>query len=112
MPVNPKGSDNGTSLTPSGVDIAGDYIFVGMVKPEDGKLYTHVLRISDGSYVGSLAPGPEVGGNAGWLDMPYSIQAMKRKNGEYFVLTEEDFRGKNLLYRWRPKDSSETTHAE
>jgi hypothetical protein len=102
LPVNPKGSDKGTPLTPSAVDVAGNYLFVGMVKPDDGKIYTHVLSVADGTYVGSLAPGPEVGGNAGWQDMPYSIQALKRKDGEYLVLVEEDWRGKNLLYRWRP----------
>jgi hypothetical protein len=55
-------------------------------------------------YVGSLAPGAEVGGNAGWQDMPYAVQALKRKDGEYLILVEEDWRGKNLLYRWRPDD--------
>jgi hypothetical protein len=102
LPVNPKGSDKGTPLTASAVDVAGDYLFVGMVKPDDGKVYTHVLKVADGTYVGSLAPGPEVGGKAGWQDMPYSIQALRRKDGEYLILVEEDFRGKNLLYRWRP----------
>ena len=38
--------------------------------------------------------------------MPYSVQALKRKDGEYLVLVEEDFRGKNLLYRWRPDASA------
>jgi hypothetical protein len=102
LPNNPKGSDKGTPLTPESVDVAGDYLFVGMVKPDDGKQYTHVLGVADGRYVGSLAPGPEVGGNAGWQDMPFAIQALRRKNGEYLVLVEEDWRGKNLLYRWRP----------
>ena len=102
MPVNPTG-ENGKPLSPQGVDIAGDYLFAGMVKPDDGKQYTHILRLSDGGYVGSLAPGPEVGSMAGWQDMPYSVQAFRRKNGEYLILAEEDFRGKNLLYRWTPQ---------
>ena len=105
LPVNPKGNDQKKPLTASAADIAGDYLFLGMVKPDDGKLYTHILRLSDGGYVGSFAPGPEVGGpgSAGWQDMPYSVQAFQRKNGEYLVLAEEDWRGKNLLYRWMPK---------
>ena len=65
----------------------------------NGKQYTHVLGVANGRYVGSLVPGPEVGGNAGWQDMPYAIQALGAKNGEYLVLVEEDWRGKNLLYR-------------
>lgn len=104
LPMNPRGSDDSKPLTPSAVDIAGDYLFAGMVKPDDGKQYTHILRLSDGEYVGSLNPGHEVGGQAGWQDMPYSIQAFRRKNGEYLILAEEDFRGKNLLYRWRPEN--------
>jgi hypothetical protein len=89
-------------LTPSSITVAGAYLFAGSVKPIAGKQRVHVQRLSDGGYVGSFAPGPGTGGNAGWLDMPYSIQAMRRKNGEYLILVEEDFRGKNLLYRWRP----------
>lgn len=104
LPINAKGSDDGGPLTPEGVSVAGDFLFVGMVKPEAGKQYVHILRVSDGSYVGSFKPGEEVGGNAGWQDMPYSVQAMKCKNGEYLVLVEEDFRGKNLLYRWKPEE--------
>jgi hypothetical protein len=107
LPANPKGTDEGAPLTPNAVDIAGDYLFVGMVKPEAGKQQTHIYRISDAKYVGTLEPGPEVGGNAGWQDMPYAVQALRRKNGEYLILVEEDWRGKNLLYRWRPARSGE-----
>jgi hypothetical protein len=104
LPFNAHGSDQGGSLSASGVAAAGDYLFVGMVKPDDGRQYVHILRLSDGSYVGSFKPGDEVGGNAAWQDMPYSVQAMKGKNGEYLVLVEEDWRGKNLLYRWIPEE--------
>lgn len=102
LPTNPKGSDDGKPLTPNSVDLAGEYLFIGMVKPDAGKQYTHIFRAADGRYVGSLHPGPEVGGNAGWQDMPFAVQALKRKNGEYLILVEEDWRGKNLLYRWQP----------
>ena len=103
LPRNPKGSDQGGPLSACSVCIAGDYLFFGMVKPEDGKQYVHILRIADGSYAGSFAPGSSVGGNAGWEDMPYAITAMQRRNGDYLVLVEEDWRGKNLLYRWKPQ---------
>ncbi|CCW36716.1 hypothetical protein CTKA_01156 [Chthonomonas calidirosea] len=111
MPVNPHGNDQGQPLTPQAVDVAGDYLFVGMVKPEDNRQYTHIFRVSDGSYVGSLYPGPEVGENAGWQDMPYAVQAYRRKNGEYLVLVEEDWRGKNLLYRWWPNGRQQSANA-
>jgi hypothetical protein len=106
LPTNPRGTDDGKPLTPQAIAVAGDYLFVGMVKPEGGKQYTHVLGAADGKYVGSFAPGPEVGGNAGWQDMPYAVQALKRKDGEYLILVEEDWRGKNLVYRWRPAASA------
>jgi hypothetical protein len=89
-------------LTPQAMDIAGDYMFLGMVKPTDGKQFVHIMRLSDGSYIGTFKPGPETGDGHGWLDMPYAVQAFKRQNGEYLILVEEDWRGKNLLYRWRP----------
>lgn len=94
-------------LTPSSVCFAGDYMFFGMVKPTNEREYVHAFRVSDGGYAGSFEPGPAVVGKGdgvgvGWLDMPYSTQAFKRKNGEYLILAEEDWRGKNLLYRWKP----------
>jgi hypothetical protein len=89
-------------LTPSSVSLAGGYLFFGMVKPTNGKQYVHIYRTSDGGYAGSFEPDPAAVGGAGWLDMPYSTQAFRRKNGEYLVLAEEDWRGKNLLYRWTP----------
>ncbi|MDX1953318.1 MAG: hypothetical protein SFY81_14150 [Verrucomicrobiota bacterium] len=103
LPLNPDGEGKGKPLSPESLAIAGDYMFVGMVKPEDGKQPVHILKQADGSHVGTFVPGPEVGGNAGWQDMPYAVQAMRRKDGEYLILVEEDWRGKNLLYRWRPE---------
>jgi hypothetical protein len=102
LPLNPDGEGKGKPLSPESLALAGDYVFVGMVKPEGGKQQVHILKREDGGYVGTLVPGPEVGGNAGWQDMPYAVQALMRKNGEYLVLVEEDWRGKNLLYRWTP----------
>ena len=42
LPANPKGTDEGTPLSPSSVCLVGDYLFFGMVKPEDGKQYVHI----------------------------------------------------------------------
>ncbi len=100
--MNPKANDEGKPLSPNSLALAGDYLFVGMVKPEQGRQQVHTLNLEDGSYVGTFVPGPEAGGNAGWEDMPHAVQALKRKSGEYLVLVEEDWRGKNLLYRWKP----------
>jgi hypothetical protein len=80
---------------------AGDYIFTGGWK-ERGRIY--VNRMSDGGQVGVLDPGPSIGGveNTGWIDVLTGISAHARKNGEYLVFVEEDFKAKVILYRWRP----------
>lgn len=104
MPINPKGSEKGGPLTAKSVALAGDYMFVGMVKDDGpGQHYTHIYQLKDGSYAGSLKPDSEaVGDGFGWIDMVTGVQAIRRSNGEYLVLIEEDWRGKNLLYRWKP----------
>jgi hypothetical protein len=95
-------TDKQGPLTPQSVDIAGNYLFAGMVMPNDGKQLVHVMNLSNGEYVGTFSPGKATGEGWGWEDMPYAIQATKRKDGEYLILVEEDWRGKNILYRWRP----------
>ncbi len=102
LPMTPDGEGKGKPLSAESVAVVGDYLFVGMCKPQDGRQYIHVFTTRDAGYVGSFWPGESVGGQAGWLDMPYAIQGLRRQNGEYLLLVEEDFRGKNLLYRWRP----------
>jgi hypothetical protein len=101
LPRDGNSDPNEGPLSPKSLAFAGEYLFAGMVKPTQGKQMVHVLSASDGQYVGTLTPGPEVG-EVGWLDMPYAVQAMRRRNGEYLILVEEDYRGKNLVYRWLP----------
>ena len=36
-------------LTPEAVDIAGQYMFAGMVMPNDGKQFVHIMKLSDGA---------------------------------------------------------------
>lgn len=83
------------------VAAAGDYVFTGGWK-ERGRIF--VNRISDGASVGVFDPGEIVGGvkNTGWIDLLTGITAHRRKNGEYLVFVEEDYRAKVLMYRWRP----------
>ncbi|MCS7254608.1 MAG: hypothetical protein NZ781_11380, partial [Armatimonadetes bacterium] len=54
-----------------------------------------------GEKVGVMFPGREVGGNSGWIDMVHGIHALKTSSGDYLVVVEEDWRGKNLVYHWR-----------
>jgi hypothetical protein len=80
---------------------AGDYVFTGGWK-ERGRIW--VNRLNDGAEVGVFDPGASVGGvqNTGWIDILTGITAFKRKNGEYLVFVEEDYKAKVLLYRWKP----------
>ena len=91
-------------LYPKSMDVAGDHLFVVAVKPTKGRpALVSVFGLTDGSPVGTMAPGPEVGGGSGWVDQSHGLRAMRCKDGEYRVLVEEGARGKNLLYRWTPK---------
>lgn len=93
-------------IMPKCIDIAGDYLFVAYVWRGEGEGNNPPVRIyrrDNGSFVGELRPGGVVGTAHGWVDMVQAISAFKRSNGEYVILVEEDYRGKNVLYRWTPR---------
>jgi hypothetical protein len=54
--------------------------------------------------VGTLDPGPALGGvkSTGWIDIFTGITANKRKDGDFLIFAEEDYKAKAILYRWRP----------
>lgn len=83
------------------VTAVGDYVFTGGWK-ERGRIW--VNRLSDGAPVGVLEPNATIGGieSTGWIDILTGITAFKRKNGEYLVFVEEDYKAKSILYRWTP----------
>ncbi len=90
-------------LYPKSMDTAGDCLFTVAVKATKGRpAIVSVFSLKDGSPIGTMAPGPEVGGASGWVDQSHGLRATRCRNGEYRVLVEEDYRGKNLLYRWTP----------
>jgi len=78
------------------VTMAGDYLFAGESRAPNT---IHVYSKATGAQVSSLLPGPEVGSTAGWLDIPYALNAYQRDNGEYLIFSEEDNFAKALLYR-------------
>ncbi|KYC43872.1 hypothetical protein WA1_01600 [Scytonema hofmannii PCC 7110] len=82
-------------LTPSAVDVARDYVFAVTVK----KAEVYVYNAKTGALVKTLKPGSEVGGESGWVDIPYGVRAFRRSNGEYLVFVEEDHKGKVIMYR-------------
>jgi hypothetical protein len=91
------------NITPTSMDVAGDYLFY-VEQYEFGRGRVHVHHLVNGAYVGYLDPDASVGGrpNCGWFDMANSLTAFRRANGEYLLVVEEDFRAKNLIYRWKP----------
>ncbi len=100
-PVNPTG-EFGKPLTPEGIALAGDYLFIGMCKPDADRQRTYAMETKTGKLVGAFEPTEDIGFNASWQDMPYSVAAMQRKDGTYLIMVEEDWRGKNIVYRWDP----------
>lgn len=88
--------EKGETVMPASFTVAGDYVFTVEVKNAQVEVYNR----RTGAHVGSMAPGPEVDRKSGWVDVPYGISAHRRANGEYIILVEEDWLGKNLMYRW------------
>ncbi|HLP89478.1 MAG TPA: hypothetical protein VK184_12910 [Nostocaceae cyanobacterium] len=77
------------------MSVAGDYVFAITFKTAE--VYVH--NAATGKLVGKLKPGPEVGGESGWIDIPYGIRAFRRSNGEYLIFAEENWKGKVIVYQ-------------
>ncbi|NLI01022.1 MAG: hypothetical protein GX446_16190 [Chthonomonadales bacterium] len=61
----------------------------------------HVFDRATGAKLGEMTPGPEVHRESGWVDFPDAIRAYRRRDGEYLVFVEEDWKGKIIVYRWQ-----------
>ncbi|MFM0341138.1 NHL repeat-containing protein [Paraburkholderia fungorum] len=94
----PWNTQSNPQTTTVGVAVAGNYLFVA-------ELYTAKVDVYDartGQAVGYMTPGASVGNTTGWVDVYLGISAVRRDNGEYVVLLEDDARAKILMYRWTP----------
>ncbi|WP_265594219.1 hypothetical protein [Haloferula sp. BvORR071] len=97
-----KGSSGHESCEPMGFDVAGDFIFVpytGASKSAGvctGRV--EIFRTRDGSAVGHVEPGPEIG-EVGLQDLRETVSARLGKDGEYRVMIEDDYKSKVVLYR-------------
>ena len=91
--------DETNEIANKAIDIVGDYMFLAYTYPEPA----HVMVFSrkTGEHVKTLTPDETVGSVSGWFDIPYAIQAYQRRDGEYWVLAEEDYRAKVIWYRFR-----------
>ena len=99
-----QGASGHESCEPMGFDVAGDFLFVpytGASKKEGVKTgRVEVFRVRDGSAVGHVEPGPEVG-EIGLQDLRETLTAHRRADGEYVVLLEDDYKSKVVMYRMR-----------
>lgn len=77
---------------------AGDAVFA--VECHSAKV--HVFDRNTGRKLGEITPGPEVSRESGWVDFPDAIRAYRRRNGEYLIFVEEDWKAKTIVYRWKP----------
>ena len=82
-------------VSTAAMSVAGDNVFAVTVKTAE----VYVYNAKTGVQVQQLKPGPEVGSESGWIDIPYGIRAFRRSNGEYLVFVEENWKGKVIMYR-------------
>jgi len=76
----------------------GDAVFA----VESRSARVHVYDRNTGAKLGEMAPGPEIARESGWVDFPDAVRAYRRRDGEYLVFVEEDWKGKIIVYRWKP----------
>ena len=83
-----------------------DYFYISYLVtggPKTGKQgEVDVYKISDGSFVGYIIPGSEVGSASGWLDMNTPTHIHVTPTGKRIITVEEDEVGKVLVYEWCP----------
>jgi hypothetical protein len=95
VPFESANAPNSQHRTPDAFSVAGKLLFNGCLK--DGEI--RVYNIDDGTYIGSLLPGPEVDRTCGWIDTMYGVRAHETAPGEYLVFAEEVWHEKVLMYR-------------
>ena len=95
----------GRDIQPIAMDVEGDYLFVAYdLGASDEHRFGEVaiFRTTDGSRVGSVWAGPEVGGRIGAIDFGSAVHAHRRPDGTYIILVEDDEFAKIVYYVWRP----------
>lgn len=80
---------------PKALDVEDGLVFVGYVTDAE----IEVFDAADGRSLTTLRPGPAVDSLTGWFDIPYAIRAHRRKSGDWLVIAEEVWRGKNLIHQ-------------
>ncbi len=87
------------------IAMAGDYLFLARngssreLGIERGHVDVYTLR--DQRHVGFFEP-PTDWGQIGIIDVVHALEAIHRDNGEYVVFLEDNGKGKQVVYRWKP----------
>ena len=84
-------------------DAKGGYLFIaGYSELGVKKSMIWAIDPATGITVERFRSGPETAGYAGWMDFNNTANAVKRKNGEYLILAEDNGAIKTQLFRWTP----------
>ena len=85
-------------------DAKGGHLFIaGLSELGVKKSMIWAIDPATGTTVERFRSGPETAGYAGWMDFNNTANAVKRKNGEYLILAEDNGAQKTQLFRWTPK---------
>lgn len=110
------GSRGHESCEPMGFDIAGEYMFVpytGASKADGIKTgHIEVYRLKDGSSIGWMEPDRKTVGEIGLQDIRECLSAHQRKNGEYVIFLEDDYKAKVVMFRWPGERESRVENRE
>ena len=84
-------------------DAKGGYLFVGGLS-EKGIKKTMIWAMdpATGAIAERFQAGPEVAGYNGWFDFNNTVNVVKRSNGHYLLLAEDNGAQKTALYHWKP----------
>ncbi len=74
--------------------VAGELFFTVDCKSANVFVYAK----ETGRHLGTLAPGPEVHSESGWVDFRDALRATRLGDGSYVIFVEEDFKAKILIY--------------
>jgi len=100
------GSSGHESNEPMSFEVVGDYVFVCYTRglKADGvrNAFVKVFSLADGSFVGNMASEDKTG-EIGLLDIEESMHVRQLKDGTYIVFLEDDYKGKNVIFKWKPK---------
>ncbi len=102
----------GTRRITRSIQATGDYVFVDWLSynyngsnRQNSPGVIDAFRLDNGQKVGEIFSGPETMNQSSWHDLLISFHVMKRSNGEYILLSEENWKSKHLMFQWCPSGS-------